>query len=405
MHRIQGSSDPRIQGSLDSRIQGSLGHRIQGSLSPRIQGSFYPRILGSSNPQIIFHFPWVDGCVGKHVSKESFFNFRFPVENVSKPFESTGVTLACEGQGAHKMVLSSTNATGHQHHWCKEPPEGRLYFSKTFYERYGDDEGQWRTLTLWILQAGPSSPSGAPPAPGPGWWSWCCHERRRCSRRRCSRRWQLRGSKRRWLSRKRAVMLRHKHLPRRGGEGQASRRRRMLAYQLKLIERLGLPLSRLLKKTDAMSQRGKARRLEEEVKVKEEEEEEEVIVQKKEEKEEGFQCNSEEASTGGSTIFTPRSFQSDVFPPSSQPFPQVLGVPFPSSFSTPPCAPYFSPPQCGQTPWPQWVICGSCQSWGTVLPCAALSWDASAETIEMCDAWLHVSCALSKFGISKSRPK
>ena len=170
---------------------------------------------------------------------------------------------------------------------------------------------------------------------------------------------------------KRAVMLRHKHLPRRGGEGQASRRRRMLAYQLKLNERLGLPLSRLLKKTDAMSQRGKARRLEEEVKVKEEEEE--VIVQKKEEKEEGFQCNSEEASTGGSTIFTPRSFQSDVFPPSSQPFPQVLGVPFPSSFSTPPCVPYFSPPQCGQTPWPQWVICGACQSWGTVLPCAALS--------------------------------
>ena len=150
----------------------------------------------------------------------------------------------------------------------------------------------------------------------------------------------------------------------------------MLAYQLKLIERLGPPLSHLrlqdLKKTDAMSQRGKARRLEEEVKVKEEEEEE-VIVQKKEEKKEGFQCNSEESSTGGSTIFTPRSFQSDVFPPSSQPFPQVLGVPFPSSFSTPPCAPYFSPPQCGQTPWPQWVICGACQSWGTVLPCAALS--------------------------------
>ena len=81
------------------------------------------------------------------------------------------------------------------------------------------------------------------------------------------------------LARKRAVMLRHKHLPRRGGEGQASRRRRMLAYQLKLIERQGLPLSRLLKKKDAMSQRGK------EVKVKEEEEE--VIVQKKEEKEEG----------------------------------------------------------------------------------------------------------------------
>ena len=68
-----------------------------------------------------------------------------------------------------------------------------------------------------------------------------------------------------------------------------------------------------------------------------------------------------------------RSFQSDVFPPSFHPFPQVLGVPFPPSFSTPPCAPYFSPPQCGQMPWLQWVICGACQSWGTVLPCAVMS--------------------------------
>ena len=153
--------------------------------------------------------------------------------------------------------------------------------------------------------------------------------------------------------------------------GQASRRRRMLAYQLKLTERFGLPLSRLLKKTDAMSQRGKDRRLEVEVKVKEDEE---VIVHEKKEKEEGLRCKSEEASTGGSTSFTPRSFQSDVFQPSSHPFPQVLGVPFSSPcYSTPPYVPSFSPPQCGQMPWPQWVICGACQSWGTVLPCAVLS--------------------------------
>ena len=155
--------------------------------------------------------------------------------------------------------------------------------------------------------------------------------------------------------------------------GQASRRRRMLAYQLKLTERLGLPLSRLLKETDAMSPRGKARKLEKEVKVKVEKEEEETIVHTKEEKEESLRCKSEEASTGGSTFFTPRSFQSDVFPPSFHPFPQVLGVPFPPSFSTPPCAPYFSPPQCGQMPWLQWVICGTCQSWGTLLPCTVLS--------------------------------
>ena len=179
MHRIQGSSDPRIQGSLDSRIQGSLGHRIQGSLSPRIQGSFYPRILGSSNPQIIFHFPWVDGCVGKHVSKESFFNFRFPVENVSKPFESTGVTLACEGQGAHKMVLSSTNtngATSHLRESCisTKPLIICMVMRRTWppmliwpaLRRSNACNALWRrTLTLWILQAGPSSPSGAPPAP------------------------------------------------------------------------------------------------------------------------------------------------------------------------------------------------------------------------------------------------
>ena len=70
--------------------------------------------------------------------------------------------------------------------------------------------------------------------------------------------------------------------------GQASRRRRMLAYQLKLTERLGLPLSRLLKETDAMSPRppcrGKARKLEKEVKVevkvKKEEEKEETVVAK-----------------------------------------------------------------------------------------------------------------------------
>ena len=29
---------------------------------------------------------------------------------------------------------------GHQHHWRDEPPEGRLYFNKSFDERYGDEE-------------------------------------------------------------------------------------------------------------------------------------------------------------------------------------------------------------------------------------------------------------------------
>ena len=29
---------------------------------------------------------------------------------------------------------------GHQHHWRDKPPEGRLFFNKTFDERYGDEE-------------------------------------------------------------------------------------------------------------------------------------------------------------------------------------------------------------------------------------------------------------------------
>ena len=169
-------------------------------------------------------------------------------------------------------------------------------------------------------------------------------------------------------------------LRRRGGRG--SRRRRMLAFQLMLTEKRGLPLSHLLrlKETDARSPREKVRRLEEQSaspvlkgrgsEVKEEKEEKKKMLEG-EVKEEGVKCSSFGASTGESTLFTPRSFQSDVFPPSSHPFPHVLPF-FPPCFP-PPHMPCYNPPQCSQMPWLQWVICGACQSWGTVLPCAVLS--------------------------------
>ena len=35
------------------------------------------------------------------------------------------------------MVLTSMR---HVHHWRDEPPEGRLFFNKTFDQRYGDEE-------------------------------------------------------------------------------------------------------------------------------------------------------------------------------------------------------------------------------------------------------------------------
>ena len=101
-----------------------------------------------------------------------------------------------------------------------------------------------------------------------------------------------------------------------------------------------LPLSRLLclKETDAKSPSGKAKGLEEEstsnvlkvpeVKVKQEK------LYEGEVKEEGVKCSSFGASTGESTLFTPRSFQSDVFPPSSHPFPHVLPF-FPPCFPPP----------------------------------------------------------------------
>ena len=295
------------------------------------------------------------------------------------------------------MVLSSTNTPGHQHQWCNEPPEGKLYFSKTFDQRYGDEEDMATNAYLTSPEEiqrlkclVEKNPHFVNSSSWPKLTEWCSS----CTRTRLVKlelpREEEKVFKEEMITEvategiKEEVIVKEEssdastqtppQKSRRRG-GQASRRRRMLAYQLKLTERLGLPLSRLLKETDAMSPRGKARKLEKEVKVKVEKEEvkEETVVHKKEEKEESLRCKSEEASTGGSTVFTPRSFQSDVFPPSFHPFPQVLGVPFPPSFSTPPCAPYFSPPQCGQMPWLQWVICGACQSWGTVLPCAVLS--------------------------------
>ena len=97
-------------------------------------------------------------------------------------------------------------------------------------------------------------------------------------------------------------------------------------------------MSRLLrlKETDARSPREKVRRLEEQsaspalkgrrTEVKEEKEN----MHDGEEKEQGLRCNSAGASTGESNIFTQRSFQSEIFPPTSRLFPQVLGFPFSS---------------------------------------------------------------------------
>ena len=168
----------------------------------------------------------------------------------------------------------------------------------------------------------------------------------------------------------------------RGGGG--SRLRRLLAHQLMLSERWGLPLSRLLlankEKTEAKSLKVVAKKVKVESvssrplkQVKQEVEEEEVKVTVKEEKEEESGPGKEVPSSG-SKYFTLRNFPSVADFPSTQPLPHgpclppsPVVSPSPPLF-TPPWIPFLHPHQFGQMPAANWVMCGGCQMWGTVVP-------------------------------------
>ena len=152
--------------------------------------------------------------------------------------------------------------------------------------------------------------------------------------------------------------------------------RRLLAFQLMLTEKKGMPLSRLLtlKKSDAKNfKRKELRRFQEEsaspMLKKVESQETEVKVNLEDmKKEEG--CFSKGASAGGSSIFTPRSSPSDVATPTfdSSPLPTV--PPSPPSFvwlPTPPYTTFYSPRPWDLMPGHQWLICGACHSWGNVI--------------------------------------
>ena len=147
----------------------------------------------------------------------------------------------------------------------------------------------------------------------------------------------------------------------------------MLAYQLMLTVKRGLPLSRLLsnQKTDARSSKVEFQeefsspplKVKEEVVIKKEEEEV-AKVEVKEEREE-VNCPGEGVPTSGSSIFTLRNSQSGVkTPPSNS---NTTG-PELSPFSVPP-PPFFTPtflpphqtPQYCTTPVANWGYCGGCQ--------------------------------------------
>ena len=133
----------------------------------------------------------------------------------------------------------------------------------------------------------------------------------------------------------------------RGGGG--SRLRRLLAHQLILSERWGLPLSRLFlankEKTEAKSPKVAAKKVKVESvssrplkQVKQEVEEEEVKVTVKEEKE-GESGPGKEVPSSGSKYFTLRNFPSVADFPSTQPLPHSPCLP-PSPVVSP--SPFFT---------------------------------------------------------------
>ena len=160
--------------------------------------------------------------------------------------------------------------------------------------------------------------------------------------------------------------------------------RRLLAFQLMLTKKRGLPKSRLLtlKEADArQSKREESLWMQEEsaspllrrrkaTLVKADKEEVNADSLDSEKEEEGN--ISVGTSTGDLPIFTPRSSQTDLA--SSTPIPpkqaEASLFPRPPSFIWVPCTPlttFCTPSPCGPMPGHQWVMCGNCLSWGTVV--------------------------------------
>ena len=159
--------------------------------------------------------------------------------------------------------------------------------------------------------------------------------------------------------------------------------KRLLAFQLMLSQRKGLPLSRLLtnRETDTrFSEKAEQKRLQQEsafpkltTKSNEVKVEEMECTVKEEKEEEG--SPRKEVLSSGPTHYTLRSFPTGANLPSTQPLtsskPQPEKSPFsvpPPPIFTPPSMPFFQAPQYCQTPAAIWGLCGGCHCWGTILP-------------------------------------
>ena len=286
----------------------------------------------------------------------------------------------------------------HNHNWQNEPP---LNFSKSYDERYGDEEDEasncfWASADgVQHLQSMLEKDSAFETSPNwPQVVEWCST----CTARRFVR-----------VALPPAALIRDKEdskverdvklqetiqekvveavvakdattqtppRKRRRSGGKGSRMRRLIAFQLSLSKKHGLPPSRIvsLKGPEARPSKeesncgqgdcaGPMLLKEEKVELVVKEEKIEMEETKEEES-----CQSVGASAGGSTHFSPRSTHADVILPSPQPLPCFL--PFPNlytPFFTPPNLPLYVSSPVGQMPGSFWVLCGACKSWGTIV--------------------------------------
>ena len=264
-----------------------------------------------------------------------------------------GVALACEDLGH----------MSHVHQWQSKPPEGEVEWSKSIEDKHADEEDlaynigwtspvEIQRLRLLLEE----DPNFEDSSDWPMVVEWCSS----CSLIRLVKmvlppvvkeeemevlvkeenilaKFEVDEVKLSCEATARDACTQTPRRMRRGGRG--SRMKRLLAFQLMLSQRKGLPLSRLLKpkETDTMY----STRLNEkssQVKV-----EKEMKIKVKEEKEVGAR---EEVLSSGSTNSTLRSFPTEANQPSNQTLPSSKphstgpGI---SPFSVPP-PPFFTPP-------------------------------------------------------------
>ena len=276
---------------------------------------------------------------------------------------------------------------GHQHVWQKEPPDG---INRTSEERHGDKvdmahNSHWagpeelQNLRL-LLEEDPDYGNSSDWPEVVEWCSSCANTRVVKLVLYEEEGKVLEPAVEVERSTVDACTQTPKQRPRRKG-GRGSRARRMLAFQLMLTVKRGLPLSRLLsnQKTEPRSSKAKLQedfalpllKVKEEVEIKEEKQEEVAKPEVGEEKEEVI-CPSEGVSTSGSSNSTLRNSQSGANPSSSHP-PPIKPVTSPFSVPPPPLfTPHFIPlyqtPQYCQTPAANWGLCGGCQCWGPIIP-------------------------------------